>query len=153
MTSSTIAITTVTMVKNHLCQPSAPARKLKAAPLLWTSTRLKKGVTSRISPGVNARVTHALVARSARSTARLTPSQRSHRPADGLSIAALLAFALEVGDAARADRRMGGYRAYIGAVVPAALALRVRAHRDLYRERVLAGRLAHRGLGRDQHEA
>ena len=30
--------------------PPAPARKLNAAPALWTSTRLKKGVTSSVSP-------------------------------------------------------------------------------------------------------
>jgi hypothetical protein len=34
-----------------VCQPPASARKLNAAPLLNTSTRLKNSVTSRRSPG------------------------------------------------------------------------------------------------------
>src|SRR6185503_2724421 len=103
-------------MKNQRCQPPAPARKLNAAPVLYTSTRLKKGVTVRISPGANARVIHIFVAKSATTIARLTASQR----AQGLAasgIAPLLSGSVEVRRAARADRGMAGHGPDIGAIV------------------------------------
>ena len=41
---------TPTPVKNQRCQPDAPARNEKAAPLLWTLTRLKNEVNGVESP-------------------------------------------------------------------------------------------------------
>ena len=39
------AAATPMAVKNQRCQPEAPARKEKAAPVLWARTTLKKLVT------------------------------------------------------------------------------------------------------------
>ena len=47
------AINAIAM-KSQRCQPSAPARKLKAAPALNASTRLKNDVTGISSPERNA---------------------------------------------------------------------------------------------------
>ena len=46
--------------KNSVCQPAAEARKLNAAPLLNTSTRLKNGAMARLSPGARETSTAAL---------------------------------------------------------------------------------------------
>ncbi len=43
--------TTAIVAKNVVCQPGAEERKLNAAPLLKTSTRLKKSLSARLSPG------------------------------------------------------------------------------------------------------
>src|ERR1700752_2866546 len=120
---------TATTVKNQRCQPPATARKLKAAPGLCISTRLRKGRTSRTSPGVNARLTHALVARSAAATAADSRSQRAP-PLEDSRMGPRFPRAVEVGDAARADAGMLRIRAHVGAVMPAALALGVGARRD-----------------------
>ncbi len=77
-TMTTDAATAIA-ANSHRCQPSAPARKLNAAPGLNASARLKKLVTTRCSPGRNAARISALVAWSATITARLTPSQRHQR--------------------------------------------------------------------------
>src|SRR5258706_1576812 len=138
-------------MKNQRCQPPAPARKLNAAPVLYTSTRLKKGVTVNSSPGANARVIHIFVAKSATTMARLKPSQRAQRlPASGMT--PLLSRPVEVRRAARANRGMAGDGSDIGAIVPAALALGVRAHRDFHGDAVRL-RLANARLGSDQREA
>src|SRR5450631_2751576 len=124
MATITVAITIVSPVKNQRCQPPAFARKLKAAPVLCMRTMLKKGVTSRTSPGVKAALTHALVARSRTTTAALTASQRVQAGrASGMP--PLLARALEIRHAARADRRVPLVASDIGAVVPASFALGV----------------------------
>jgi hypothetical protein len=54
--------TTQWIAKNSVCQPCAVARKLNAAPLLKTSTRLKKGASARLSPGAKDASTATLVA-------------------------------------------------------------------------------------------
>src|SRR5437762_5858542 len=141
----------VTPVKNQRCQPPAVARKLKAAPRLYMSTRLKKDVTSTVSPSVKARTIHALVAMSSTTTAALTPSQRN-QPRRALRMTALLVAPRERRGAARADPGMRAVGSDILAVVPAALALRVRARRDLDRHRIAAG-LGERRLRGDEHEA
>jgi hypothetical protein len=41
-------------MNTNVCQPSAPARKLNAAPELNASTRLKNDVSAHSSPGLNA---------------------------------------------------------------------------------------------------
>src|SRR5438270_10339372 len=105
-----------------------------------------------MSPGWNTRTTHALVARSSRITTTLTTSQRVHALALRSRMAARLARAFEVGNTARADRRMTRDAAHVGAVMPAALALEVRArgHGDLHAGSV--DRVAHLGLRRDEDE-
>src|ERR1700752_1475274 len=128
----------VTPVKNQRCQPPAVARKLKAAPRLYMSTRLKKDVTSTDSPSVKARTTHALVAMSSATTPALTPSQRIQRSFTSGMAAGLVA-ARERRGAARANAGMRAIGSDILAVVPAALALRVRARRDLDRDRFPVG--------------
>ena len=102
-------------------------------------TRIHAGV----SPGV-ARVerseTRGIVATATtRVSLRSTPGYGPARYA-GLREAARLAGPVEVGHAAAADRRMRGIDADVGAVVPAALALGVRARR----RRAIAGRVAPR---------
>src|SRR6185312_6011138 len=106
--STTIAaeIATAIAVKNQRCQPPAPARKLNAAPVLCVRTRLKKPVTSSTSPGENARLTQALVARSAATTAAERANQSVQRGARS-GMGAILVTAREVAHAARADRGMG----------------------------------------------
>src|SRR5258708_14469165 len=149
MNTITAEMTMLISVKNQRCQPPAPARKLNAAPALYMRTMLKKGVTSRVSPAVNAALTHALVARSSTSTAAVTASQRVQL--FGAScMAPHLSRAFEVRDAARADRGMAPLDADAGAVVPAALALGVAAGGHVHLE-FAAGRLAHARLGRDEN--
>src|SRR5258705_9320933 len=139
-------------MKNQRCQPPAPARKLNAAPVLYTSTRLKKGVTVNSSPGANARVIHIFVAKSATTMARLKPSQRAQRlPASGMT--PLLSRPVEVRRAARANRGMAGDGSDIGAIVPAALALPVRARHHLSVNHAFVGFLADFGLGGDEDES
>src|SRR5262249_50819473 len=58
----------------------------------------------------------------------LRPSQSA---SPGLGMDSRFPAAVEIGNAAAADFRVGGIRTDIGAVVPAALALGVRARRDL----------------------
>src|SRR5689334_24296463 len=109
----------VMAVKNQRCQPEAPARKLKAAPVLCTSTRLKNGRMLRTSPYWNAELTHALVARSTTITTAETASQRDQR-APALGMHALLARAVEVLRAAPAQGCVPGIGAHVLAPVPAA---------------------------------
>ena len=65
------------VAKTGVCHPEAPARKLNAAPLLNTSTRLKNPVSCRRSPGANASSTQSLVTRSAAMIAAATANQGS----------------------------------------------------------------------------
>src|SRR5689334_11077314 len=122
----------VIAVKNQRCQPEAPARKLNAAPVLCTSTRLKNGRTLRTSPYWNAELTHALVARSTTITAAETASQRDQR-ARALGMHALLARAFQVLGAAPAEGRVLRIGAHVLAPVPAALAFRVLARHHVHR--------------------
>src|SRR5258706_7032160 len=101
-----------------VCQPGASARKLKAAPRLNTSTRLKKPVTSSRSPAANRASTTHLVARSASRTRAAMPNQGS-----ALGIAARLAGAIQVALAAPAQT----FGVDVGAVMPAAIAFRLLA--------------------------
>src|SRR5688572_32393155 len=105
------------------CQPGASASRLNAAPLLKASTRLKKPVTARRSPGANAASTAHFVRKSATITAAARPNQRT-----ALYMLARLARPVQVADAAPAQRLL----VHVGAVVPAALALAVRAGRYRY---------------------
>src|SRR5436189_4819796 len=109
-------------MKSSRCQPPASERKLKAAPRLWTRTRLKNGVTVRLSCRVKVRCTRSLV-RWSRTT--ITPARPSH-----LGMRAGLSGTGEIGDAAAADLGVGRIRAHVRAVMPAALALAMRAGRD-----------------------
>src|SRR4051812_18229918 len=145
-------IAIVMAVKNQRCQPEAPARKLKAAPVLCTSTRLKNGSTGRTSPYWNAPLIHALVARSTATTATETRSQRAQRASVGLRMRALFSRALEVGHAARADRGVPAVGAHVLAPMPAALALRVRTRRDPDGRERLVRFPADLGPGGDEHE-
>src|SRR4029453_9439780 len=63
-------------VKSQRCQPSCPARKLNAAPVLYASTRLKKLVTGTSWPSRNMETTHALFARATNIGPAASPSQR-----------------------------------------------------------------------------
>src|SRR5258706_5636286 len=97
-----------------VCQPDSAARKLNAAPLLNTSTRLKNGATSSRSPGrMRASTTH-LTSWSSTAMAAASPNQRA-----ALGMGALCAGAVEVRDAPAAE----SFGVHVGAVVPAALAL------------------------------
>src|SRR6266498_4776436 len=122
-------------VNNQRCQPSAPARKLNAAPVLNASTRLANGVSASCSPGWKLARIAAFVNWSAMMTTTLTTSQR-HQPAEGAPVmtrsrkGSRFACAEEVRTAAAAQRRMRGVGADIRAVMPAALALRLGAWRD-----------------------
>src|SRR5690348_1877709 len=120
---------TAIVAKNGVCQPGAEARKLKAAPLLKTSTMLKKPVTGTLSPGWKCPSTASLLARSRSTTSAARPYQYS-----GLGIAARLARSVQVGLAAAAQARA----VHVGPVVPAALALRMpaRDHIDGHRRSV-----------------
>src|SRR5262245_10327789 len=108
----------VMTVKNQRCQPEAPARKLKAAPVLCTSTRLKNGRTSRTSPYWNAELTHALVARSSAITATERTSHRAQRPLPALGMHALLARAFQVPRATAADRGVLRVGAHVRTPMP-----------------------------------
>src|SRR5688572_22550618 len=151
--SQTITTDTIaeTVMKNQRCQPPASARKLKAAPVLYTRTRLKKDVTVITSPGVNARVTHALVARSAATIVALSASQRIQER-EGSGMAALFSRPFEVGSAAPADGCVPLHRTHVRTVVPAAFALRVRAHADFDVD-LIARASRDRRLRRDERES
>src|SRR5260221_10596091 len=143
--------TTLTTVKNQRCHPPAPARKLNAAPVLCMRTMLKNGVTTSTSPGAKAPLTHALVARSAATTAALTASQRVQPRALTLGMAPRFARPIEVGYAAGADTGTPRIDAHVVAIMPTALALGVGARDHLHVDAV-ARTGAHCGLRRDQHE-
>src|SRR5512135_240750 len=117
---TTAAATSAMATNNGVCQPGAPARKLNAAPLLKASTRLKKPVMRRRSPGAKLASTAHLLAWSA------SPNQ----PAP-LGIRARLPGAEQVRHAAPAELRMRRFGADVSPVVPAALALGVRARRHV----------------------
>src|ERR1700674_3422741 len=139
-------------VKNQRCQPPASARKLNAAPELCIRTRLKKGVTSRTSPGAKALSTHALVARSAATTARLAASQRFQPFALASRMLACLARAFEVADAPGANGGVARVGTDVGAPMPAALALTVRARHHVDGEFAHARRLANARRRGDEDE-
>src|SRR4051794_25452647 len=138
--------------KNQRCHPPAFARKLNAAPSLYASTRLNHEVSTRTSPGWNACTIHAFVARSSTMTTRLTSSQRGQARSRLSRMAARLAGAVEIRDAATADRGVAGDAAHIRAVMPAALALRPGTGRDDHAHVALGARAHLRGR-RDEHEA
>src|SRR5690348_3422952 len=104
--------------KNSVCQPWAPARKLNAAPVLNTSTRLKKGASARLSPGMKVRSTTVLVTKSSTITAAASPYQRK-----ALGMPPGLPAAMQIAVAATAQ----ALGVHIRAVVPATPAFRVLA--------------------------
>src|SRR5258706_4418194 len=150
ITTRTTEITIATTVKNQRCQPPAPARKLKAAPVLWVRIRLKKGAERTTSPFESAPLTHALVARSSTTTAALTASQRA-QPGAPSRMRAPFALALEVLHAAPAKGRVARIRSHVGPVVPAPFAFRIRGRPRLDGDRAIGG-FAYGGRRRDQHE-
>src|SRR4051794_1945187 len=123
------AATSEKPASNGVCQPGCPARKLKAAPLLNTSTRLKNPAASRRSPGAKRASTSHFTSWSASATAAARAYQRTRRAERERSMEArersgmeaLLSRPAQVGGAAPAQAR----GVYVGAVVPAALAFRV----------------------------
>src|SRR5690606_10100494 len=160
----TIAATMPSAVKNQRCQPASEARKLKAAPRLYTSVRSKTGNTLSRSPYANAESKYSLVSWSSTISTAARPSQwarRGERPgraadcpvagAIALCLGARFARAEQVGDAAAADLGMVGIAADVQAPMPAALAFLVRGWRDLDAQLALAG--MHAGARDDQDEA
>src|SRR6187455_42149 len=139
------AATPATTAKNQRCQPSAPARKLNAAPLLKVSTSDRNGSSAISSPGRKVARIAALTTWSATTIATASAIQRvGVRSGEGLiggltsSMRPRFAAAKQVGDAASAQRGMRRVLADVAAPVPAALALGAarRVHRD--RERIAA---------------
>src|SRR5258708_2470852 len=118
---TTSAATSAKPTSSGVCQPSAPARKLNAAPRLKTSTRLKNPVTARLSPGVKWPSTTHFTSWSATMIAAAN--------ANHLNVAAFLTRPFQVALAAAAQT----FGAHIGAVVPAALAFWMLTRRDCRR--------------------
>jgi hypothetical protein len=129
MSSSQTETARASTMKNHFCQPPAPARKLNDAPGFSTSTRLKKDVTTRLSPKRKLPITHCLVIWSSTITNAARASQRrSPRRISGEL--ASLAVAMQVAHAATAEFRVGRVAADILAPVPATGALDVRRRNE-----------------------
>src|SRR5687767_8093495 len=103
---------------------------------------LKNGVISSRSPGAKRASTSALVTWSASTTPAASANQRHD-----LGMAARLARPVEV-ELATPAQRLG---AHVCAVVPAAIALRMRARAHLHGQRPFGA--AQRGARSDQHEA
>src|SRR5689334_2891754 len=152
---------TAISAKSHRCQPSAPARKLNAAPRLNASTRLANDVSGRSSPGRNDARIGRLVAWSATITASESHSQRRlagrgvRRSNLALTVRraherARFAGADQVHDAPAAKARVRAFDPDVAAPMPASLALAVRARRYRDRGRVPA---PHAGRRSDQYEA
>src|SRR5688572_2799814 len=114
----TSAATRAKTMKSGVCQPCASARKLNAAPLLQTSTRLKKPVSSTRGSRPAKKPSTAHLA--SWSAAMIAADSANH-----LYMPARLARALQVALAAPAQ----AFAVHIRQVVPAALALRVAARR------------------------
>src|SRR5690554_2633345 len=129
---------TAMAAKNQRCQPGWSARKLKAAPVLCSSVRLKNGSTSTGRAYSSQALAAYLVARSSTMIATASHSQRSGRCMGGTSgwlegpplvglasgIQARLAGAVrQVAHAAAAEVVVARVAAHVLAVVPAALAL------------------------------
>src|SRR3954471_9356095 len=117
-TDTTSAAPSAKAASTGVCQPASAARKLNAAPLLNTSTRLKKPVSSTRSPGTKRASTSHLVSWSA-STSAAAPANHG---AD-LDIAARLPRPAQVRTAACAQALLVD----IGGVMPAAVAFCVAA--------------------------
>src|SRR5262249_36901807 len=111
--------------------------KLKAAPVLKASTRLRKPVNTCSSPGASALLIADLVSWSRITTARLKPSQVHQRGAAS-GVGTRLARSEQVGDATPAQQRVRAVRSDVGAPMPAALAFRRGARVDRDRQRVAA---------------
>src|SRR5467141_2452872 len=123
------------------CQPGASARKLNAAPLLNTRTRLKKPVSTRRSPGAKLASTPHLATWSATAITAASANQRQF-----LGIQPFFAGSGQVAAAAAAERLVVDVRA----VMPAALAFAVQARRDLHPQP--SARAMHAGGGSEHHE-
>src|SRR5882762_11751586 len=95
MTAATREKTT----SSGVCQPGASARKLNAAPLLNTRTRLKKPVSTRRSPGAKLPSTAHLTTWSATTIAAASANQRQF-----LGIQPFFAGSVQVAAAAAAER-------------------------------------------------
>src|SRR2546426_5807623 len=142
--SSTLTMTAAAREKttsSGVCQPGASARKLNAAPLLNTRTRLKKPVSTRRSPGAKPPSTAALAAWSATTIAAASANQRQL-----LGIPPFFAGSVQVAAAAAAERLVVDVRA----VMPAALAFAVQARRDLHPQP--SARAMRAGGGSEHHE-
>src|SRR5438105_2330392 len=141
---SALTMTAATREKttsSGVCQPGASARKLNAAPLLSTRTRLKKPVSTRRSPGAKLPSTAHLASWSATTIAAAIANQRQF-----LGIPPFFAGPGQVAAAAAAKRLVVDVRA----VMPAALAFAVQARRDLHAQ--LSSRAMHAGGGGEHHE-
>src|SRR5689334_8561276 len=132
-TETTIAAPSAKAASSGVCQPGAAARKLKAAPLLNTSTMLKKLVSSTCSPGAKRASTSHLVSWSASTIAAAAANQRAD-----LDIAACLARPAQVRPAARAQALFVDVRRVVPAAV--AFAMPARLHLDRSLAPVDAGR-------------
>src|SRR5215470_6528957 len=167
--------TTAMAVKSQRCQPSAPARKLNAAPGLKASTRLKNGVRTNDSCGRKLVMIQCFVTWSSTMTPAVTASHARLRTVGGATGAGevkafcteariagntrfrscerpRLARSEQVRDAAPAKGWVLGIPANVGAIVPAALALRMRRTRNRELEAVRVPVLDLRARS-DQHEA
>src|SRR5205807_6670023 len=141
---STLTKTAATREKttnSGVCQPGASARKLNAAPLLSTRTRLKKSLSARRSPGAKLPSTAHLATWSATTTAAAIANQRQF-----LGIPPFFAGSVQVAAAAAAERLVVDVRT----VMPAALAFAMQARRDLHAR--LSPRAMHAGCGGRHHE-
>src|ERR1700704_2020111 len=142
--SSTLTMTAATREKttnSGVCQPGASARKLNAAPLLNTRTRLKKPVSTRRSPGAKLASTANLATWSATTITAASANQRQF-----LGMQPFFAGSGQVAAAAAAERLVVDVRA----VMPAALAFAVQARRGL--PAPLSARAMHAGRGGGHHE-
>src|SRR5581483_7991407 len=117
-TLTTIAAAAAKAARSGVCHPGAWERQLNAAPLLKTSTRLKNPVSSRRSPGANAASTAAFTSWSAATSAAASTNQRSAP----LRMPARFSGPAQVRHAPPAQ----AFLVHVVAVVPAALALRMR---------------------------
>src|SRR6185369_13715810 len=141
-TLTAIAAIIAKALSSGACQPGACANRLNAAPLLNTSTRLKKSVTARCSPGAKCRSTIHLTIWSVTTSAAASANQRR-----ALSKSARFTRSLQIELAAPAQR----VGVDVGAVVPAAVAFRMRAGRHVRNDRKLS--LPQRRTRGNEHEA
>src|SRR3954470_21481464 len=117
-TETTTAAPRAKAASSGVCQPASAARKLNAAPLLNTSTRLKKPVSSTRSPGAKRASTSHFVIWSASTIAAAPANQGA-----ALDISSCLARPAQIRPATRAQALVVDVRG----VMPAAVAFDVRA--------------------------
>src|SRR3954468_24927140 len=125
-TETTIAAPRAKAASTGVCQPASAARKLNAAPLLNTSTRLKKPVSSARSPGAKRASTSHFVIWSASTIGAAPRSQGA-----ALDISARLARPAQIRPAARAQARVVDVRGVMPAAVAFAIPARLHLDRSL----------------------